>query len=102
MLGGLEATLEEVRIKHGMLARQIGAPESVRSERDGLLSAISSLRRDCHQQLADLTSRELSACPPWLTDTTPYNSRHALTSRPNRATELSGTRPAWASAASRT
>lgn len=68
MLGGLDAQLEQALTARATIARQLGEVEPIRAERDGLLDAISTLRRECHQLLDDLTQAELAARPRWMRD----------------------------------
>ncbi|MGI8803928.1 MAG: MobF family relaxase [Solirubrobacteraceae bacterium] len=68
MLAGLEAQLERTLADRAALARQVGDIEPIRSERDGLIRAIGTLRREHHQLLDELTQQELATRPRWLKD----------------------------------
>jgi conjugative relaxase-like TrwC/TraI family protein len=60
--------LSELRTERDRLQRELGAPDQVRSERDGLDRAIGDLRRDCEETLAVLVEREVERQPDWLKD----------------------------------
>jgi hypothetical protein len=73
-LDGVEANLERTISERAPLARQLGNPDAVRDERDGLRSALTDARRELDQTLAGLVERELADRPAW--------TREALGERP--------------------
>ena len=66
-LRGIEAQLDRALTTAHAVARQVGDPDAIRSERDGLTSAIdtSHEQRELRNDLAD---REVHARPRWLRD----------------------------------
>ena len=78
-LGGLEVQLERTLTKRGALTRELGDIEAIRDERDGLTSAIETVRRVHARLLDELVDRELDAWPQWTLD--------ALGDRPDRPSD---------------
>jgi hypothetical protein len=76
---GIETQLDRALADRAALARVLGDVESIRSERDGLATAITSIRNEHRQLRDDLADREVNASPRWLRD--------ALGDRPNRTSE---------------
>jgi hypothetical protein len=64
-----DQALSEVRADRARLRRELGDPDQVRSERDGIENAIEDLRRDYGQVRADLAKRTIERRPRWLTQT---------------------------------
>jgi hypothetical protein len=59
--------LAELAAERGRLQRELGDPDQVRSERDGIENALSELRRD-HGRVRDvLVQRDVEDEPSWLT-----------------------------------
>jgi conjugative relaxase-like TrwC/TraI family protein len=59
--------LAELAAERGRLQRELGDPDQVRSERDGIENALSDLRRD-HDRVRDvLVQRDVEREPSWLT-----------------------------------
>jgi hypothetical protein len=71
--GSLERTLHQ----RDTLARQLGDPDAIRSERDGLRNALQQARREHNHTLDGLVERELATRPAW--------TREALGERPDDA-----------------
>ncbi len=78
-LGGLEVQLERTLTKRGALTRELGDIEAIRDERDGLTSAIETVRREHARLLDELVERELDARPQWTLE--------ALGDRPDRPSD---------------
>ena len=73
-LEGTERSLERSLNQRDTLARQLGNPESIRSESDGLRNALQQAHREHDQILDGLVERELATRPGW--------AREALGERP--------------------
>jgi conjugative relaxase-like TrwC/TraI family protein len=59
--------LADLAAERGRLQRELGDPEQVRSERDGIENVLCELRRD-HDRVRDvLVEREIEHAPSWLT-----------------------------------
>ena len=59
--------LADLTVDRARLQRELGDPDQVRSERDGIEIAIGALRRDHDQLRAVLVQREIGREPGWLT-----------------------------------
>jgi conjugative relaxase-like TrwC/TraI family protein len=77
-LNGYDQALEQTRAQRARLERELGDPEQVRSERDGLDRAIEEIEREYRAHGQQPGERE------------PERSRHALTPEHPRAVERSG------------
>jgi chromosome segregation ATPase len=73
-LSGAETQLEHTLSERARLARQIGDPEMIREEHDGLLNATQALRQTLNHERDRRAERELAANPAW--------AREALGERP--------------------
>ena len=63
-----ERALSEVRTERTRLQRELGDPDQVRSEREGIEAAIEQLQHDYDQVRDVLAERLLDRRPTWLTD----------------------------------
>ena len=63
-----ERALSEVRSERTRLRRELGDPDQVRSEREGIEAAIDQLHQDYHQVRDALADRLLDRRPRWLTE----------------------------------
>jgi len=63
-----ERALSDVRAETTRLRRELGDPDQVRSEREGIQGAIEQLQHDYDQVCDVLVDRELDRCPRWLTE----------------------------------
>lgn len=61
-----ERALSDVRADRARLQRELGDPDQVRSERDGIENAITDLRREHHQVRDHLAERAVERGPDWL------------------------------------
>jgi hypothetical protein len=64
-LEGIDGTLARARETETRLRDQLGNPEQIRSELDGLDNEIRHLTRECDRLLNDLADRELQAPGEW-------------------------------------
>jgi hypothetical protein len=74
VLQATEGSLERALSERARLARQLGSPEAVRDERDGLHNALDRTRREHDHTLGQLVEREVTRRPEW--------ARKALGERP--------------------
>ena len=63
-----ERALSEVRAERTRLRRELGDPDQVRSEREGIEAAIDQLQQDYDQVRDVLADRLLDRRPRWLTE----------------------------------
>jgi hypothetical protein len=73
-LEAAESSFERTLTERDTLARQLGNPDTIRAERDGLRGALQQARREHDDTLDQLVERELAARPKW--------TREALGERP--------------------
>jgi hypothetical protein len=73
----IERAIERTLTERDTLARQLGDPNTIRDERDGLLGALQEARREHEHALDGLVERELAGRPAW--------TREALGERPDGA-----------------
>jgi hypothetical protein len=64
-LEAAERSLERTLTERATLARQLGDPETIRDERDGLRGALQQARREHERTLDGLVERELADRPAW-------------------------------------
>ncbi len=69
VLNGLETQLERALTDRASLANELGDPDAIRTERDGLSSAIQTLQRERRQAIEDRIEHELATEPRWVRDT---------------------------------
>jgi conjugative relaxase-like TrwC/TraI family protein len=63
-----DRAMSDLRVDRAKLLRELGDPEQVRSERDGIENAITELKRD-HDQVRDvLSERAIESRPGWLVE----------------------------------
>jgi hypothetical protein len=74
-LEATESRLARTLIERDTLARQLGEPETIRTERDGLRGALEHARAEHDRTLDQLVERELAGRPEW--------TREALGERPS-------------------
>ncbi|MGD0198231.1 MAG: hypothetical protein ABSC56_10055, partial [Solirubrobacteraceae bacterium] len=72
-----ESAIERTLTERDTLARQLGNPDTIRAERDGLRGALQQARREHDETLDQLVESELAARPEW--------TREALGERPDGA-----------------
>jgi hypothetical protein len=75
-LGGADTQLEHTLSERARLARQIGDPDAIRDQHDGLLNAAHALRQTLNHERDHRADRELAANPAW--------AREALGERPKQ------------------
>jgi conjugative relaxase-like TrwC/TraI family protein len=68
-LGSAETQLEHTLSEHARLTRQIGDPQAIRDEHDGLLDAAQALRQTLNHERDRGAERELAANPAWARET---------------------------------
>jgi hypothetical protein len=77
VLDSTEGAIERTLTERDTLARQVGNPDAIRIESDGLRNALQQARREHNQTLKTLVERELAGRPEW--------TREALGERPDGA-----------------
>jgi hypothetical protein len=77
VLDSTEGAIERTLIERDKLARELGNPDAIRIESDGLRNALQQARREHNQTLKTLVERELAGRPEW--------TREALGERPDGA-----------------
>jgi conjugative relaxase-like TrwC/TraI family protein len=75
-LAGAETQLEHTLSESARLARQIGDPEAIRQEHDGLVNAAQALRQTLNHERDQRAEREIAANPGW--------AQEALGERPDQ------------------
>ena len=76
-----ERALSEVRAERTRLQRELGDPDQVRSEREGIEAAIEQLQQDYDQGRDVLADRLLDRRPRWLIDALGDRPEHARESK---------------------
>jgi hypothetical protein len=72
-----DAAVSDVRAQRARLRRELGDPDQVRCEKDGVENAITQLQREHDTVRAALCQREMSQRPAWLINTLGHRPQHA-------------------------